>query len=283
MTKVSRSDQPPDNGNPLGPAGRVLSSSTWPEIAGGSLLVVPVGATEQHGPHLPLDTDTAVATELASRLVSARVDTVLAPALAYGASGEHQGFAGTLSIGAEVLQSVLVELVRSADHLAGTVLVSGHGGNAVPLRHAVVRLEAEGRRVMSWSPTAAVLAGAAPDMTARLAGDHHAGLVETSIMLALRPESVRPWSAAAAPVVALLAELMPGLVRDGVIGVAPDGVLGDPSGASAEMGRRWLSALAADLVQQVADWEAATRSSAGPDNRSTAGARPDAYAEGRPR
>ena len=283
MTKVSRSDQPSDDGNRLGPAGRVLSTSTWPEMADGSLLVVPVGATEQHGPHLPLDTDTAVATELASRLVSARVDAVLAPALAYGASGEHQGFAGTLSIGAEVLESVLVELVRSADRFAGTVLVSGHGGNAVPVRRALVRLEAEGRRVMSWSPTAAVLAGAAPEVTARLEGDHHAGLVETSMMLALRPESVRPWSAAPAPVVAPLRELMPRLVRDGMIGVAPDGVLGDPSGASAEMGRRWLSALASDLVQQVADWDAATRLPAEPDNQSTDGARQDAYAEGRPR
>ena len=70
----------------------------------------------------------AVASELARR----RDDVLVAPALAYGASGEHAGFAGTLSIGLAALEHVVVELVRSADHFAGVVLVNGHGGNAPP-------------------------------------------------------------------------------------------------------------------------------------------------------
>ena len=244
------------------PPNALLGERRWPEIVPGSLLVVPLGATEQHGPHLPLDTDTAIATELGRRLVAGRTGAWLAPALPYGASGEHQGFPGTLSIGAEVAQSVLVELVRSADAFAGTVLVCGHGGNAVALRRAVGVLEAEGRRLLAWSPTTAVLAAATPEMTARLQGDHHAGLVETSIMLALRPEAVAPAGDGAhrlpaggsQPVVAPLSELMPRLVREGVAGVSPDGVLGDPSGADPELGRRWLDALAADLARRVEEW-----------------------------
>ncbi len=233
---------------------RDLGRLSWPEVTDGLFLVVPLGATEQHGPHLPVDTDTVIATELATRLVAARSDAVLAPPLPYGASGEHQGFPGTLSLGAEALESVVVELVRSADHFAGTVLVSGHGGNAVPLRRALVRLTAEGRRVMAWSPPPAVLAEVSPDMTAQLSGDHHAGVVETSIMLAIRPESVGAPAPDAGRVVAPLADLMPRLLRHGVGGVSADGVLGDPSGAGAELGRRWLAALADDLAGRVGQW-----------------------------
>ena len=237
-----------------------LGDRHWPEVVPGSLLVVPLGATEQHGPHLPIDTDTVVATELAARLVGHRSDALLAPAMPYGASGEHGAFPGTLSIGAGATEIVLLELARSADAFRGTVFVSGHGGNAAPLQRALVRLGTEGRRVLAWSPTAAVLAaavaGVGPEMADRVAGDHHAGLVETSIMLALRPDAVGSVDPAATRVVAPLADLMPRLVRHGVSGVSKDGVLGDPSGADAELGRRWLDALAADLIGRVDEWDA---------------------------
>jgi mycofactocin precursor peptide peptidase len=132
-----------------------LGALTWPEaaeVAARSVLAVPVGSTEQHGPHLPLATDSAVAVALAERLAAARVDVVVAPALPYGSAGEHAGFAGTLSIGAAALEMVLVELGRSADAFAGVVLVSGHGGNAEPLATAVATLRAEGRNVLGWTP-----------------------------------------------------------------------------------------------------------------------------------
>ena len=217
-----------------------LADLTWPEAAGRSqaVLVVPLGATEQHGPHLPVSTDTDVATALARR-VAGRSDVVVAPALPYGASGEHAGFAGTLSIGQEALELVVVELVRSAAGSFGRVLLlSAHGGNAAPLARAVARLRAEQHDVRAWSP--------------RWRGDAHAGRTETSVQLALGGR-VRP-GLGQAGATAPLAELLPELRRSGVRGVSPNGVLGDPAGAAADEGNRLLADAAADLAAVLDGW-----------------------------
>ena len=222
-----------------------LEFSSWPDMAaraGQSILAVPLGSTEQHGPHLPIGTDTTVALAVAERLAAARPDVVVAPPIPYGSAGEHAGFPGTLSIGAAALELVIVELVRSADAFAGVVLVSGHGGNTEPLARAMTTLRAEGRRVLAWAP--------------RIAGaDAHAGRTETSLMLALAPESVRLGAAEAGdlrPLAAVMGELR----RGGVAAVSPNGVLGDPAGASLEEGRHLLDRLAADLLAAVAEWRA---------------------------
>ncbi len=202
---------------------------------------MPLGSTEQHGHHLPFDTDARVATELAGRLVDRRPDFVLAPALAYGASGEHQGFPGTLSLGTEALAVVLVELGRSASCWADRLLlVNGHGGNLDGLSFAVRKLRDEGRDVAYWS---AGVRG----------GDAHAGRLETSLLLALCPEVVRREQARSGPTAAL-AELWSAMRTDGVAAVSPSGVLGDPAGASAEEGRAMLEEMAGRLDGAVAGW-----------------------------
>src|ERR1700677_1718963 len=108
-----------------------LADATWPEIAstkGICLLALPVGSLEQHGPHLPFDTDSRIATALAHRLAATRSDVVVAPTVPYGASGEHAAFGGTLLVDHDVLAGFLVELVRSArGAFKGVVVVSGHG------------------------------------------------------------------------------------------------------------------------------------------------------------
>lgn len=221
--------------------GRALDEVAWPDVNPTAAVVVPLGSTEQHGRHLPFDTDTAVAQELARRLVRARADFVLAPPLAYGASGEHEGFPGTLSMGQEALELVLVELGRSASRWAPRLLVvNGHGGNLRALAAAVERLRAEGRDVLSWS------AGWSE-------GDAHAGRTETSLMLALLPAAVRLGAAVAGPT-APLPELLPRLRTSGVAAVSESGVLGDPAGASAEEGHRILGGLAARLAAAVTTW-----------------------------
>jgi mycofactocin precursor peptide peptidase len=221
-----------------------LDRLTWPEIrsvAAGSLLVVPVGSTEQHGPHLPLTVDTDIAAALAAALAQARADVLVAPAVSYGSSGEHAGFPGTLSVGQQAVEAVLLELVRSADAFAGVVLISGHGGNAAPLARAVARLRREGRRVLPWAPEGP-------------ADDSHAGHTETSVMLALcGPDRVR-MDAAAAGDVRPLPEILPVLRESGVRAVSGNGVLGDPRTATAAEGHRILAAWTASLLTAVERW-----------------------------
>jgi creatinine amidohydrolase len=220
-----------------------LGSLTWPEVAASAasaILVVPLGSTEQHGPHLPLRTDSDIALALACRLAGSRPDMIVAPLLPYGSAGEHAAFPGTLSIGAAALEMVVLELVRSADAFAGVVLVSGHGGNAAPLAAAMATLRGEGRRVLAWTPRVP-------------GGDAHAGRTETSLLLSLSADAVRLGAAEpgeTAPLVDLMAELR----RNGVAAVSANGVLGDPAGASADEGERLLDQLAADLVAAVDAW-----------------------------
>jgi creatinine amidohydrolase len=219
-----------------------LTSHSWTEVAdrGPVVVAVPIGSCEQHGPHLPLDTDTLIAELLATRLAEREPGVVVGPALTVTASGEHAGFPGTLSIGTAAMIDVVVELGRSADWSAGLVLVNGHGGNRDAVDTAVARLRGEGRRVLSWWPRVP-------------GGDAHAGRTETSILLAAAPQQVRP-AAAVAGATAPLPELAGALRRDGVRGVSPTGVLGDPTTATAEHGEQLLAALVDDLVAAVTAW-----------------------------
>ena len=222
-----------------------LGSLASADLAGAEqLLVVPLGATEQHGPHLPLDTDTTIAVALGDRLAAGSDDVVVAPAVPYGSSGEHQGFPGTLSMGQGATELVILELVRSAtETFERVLLLNAHGGNAVPLTRAVHRLRDEHRDVLAWNPASA------------WAGDAHAGLIETSVMLALAPESV-DMTRAAPGVTRPLRDLLPKLERGGVAAVSPNGVLGDPSGATAAYGRKLLDRAVQELSRFVAHWPA---------------------------
>ncbi|MQY33887.1 putative mycofactocin system creatinine amidohydrolase family protein MftE [Streptomyces sp. RB17] len=218
-----------------------LASLTWTDVADQArrrtVLAVPVGATEQHGPHLPMSTDTDIAVALAERLTAQVPDVVVAPAVAFGSSGEHQGFPGTLSIGQEAVELLLVELVRSATvTFPRVVLVSAHGGNAQPVHRAVRRLRTEGRHVLAWGP--------------RWGGDAHAGRTETSVMLALAPHLVR-MEAARAGNTAPVHTLLPRLREAGLSAFTANGVLGDPGGANAEEGRLLIQRAVADLADLV--------------------------------
>jgi creatinine amidohydrolase len=218
---------------------RSLADSTWhdAETQRDRVLVVPVGATEQHGPHLPLTTDTDIAVALVARLAEALPDEVVAaPAVAYGSSGEHETFPGTISIGQEATEHLLVELGRSATRTWPRVLlVCAHGGNAAPVARATRRLRDEGRDVHAWTPPW---------------HDAHAGHSETSLMLALAPGRV-DLAAAEAGATQPLAELLPVLMERGVAAVSPNGVLGDPDGAGADAGARLLEAALASLRAAV--------------------------------
>ena len=221
-----------------------LATLTSPEAAeraaAGAVLVVPVGSTEQHGPHLPLATDADLAQALCDQLGAGGSGVVVAPLVPYGSSGEHEGFAGTISIGQDATELLLTELGRSATRTFSRVLlVSTHGGNTEAVRRAVARLRAESRDVSVWFP--------------RGPGDAHAGRAETSLQLALAPDLVRRDRAEAGNTTPI-AELMPALRARAVHGVSPNGVLGDPAGASAAEGAAMFGDLLADLTGYLQSW-----------------------------
>ena len=221
---------------------RSLAGAVWPDLTHRPLIVVPLGSVEQHGHHLPLATDTVVACAVAEAAVDELADALLAPALAYGASGEHEGFPGTISLGTEALTGLLVEYGRSACRWAGRVLlVNGHGGNLDALAAAGGVLRREGRDV-AWFPCG--VPGA----------DAHAGRTETSLMLHVEPAGVlgeRTLAGDTRPI----ADLLPQLRREGVRAVSPTGVLGDPAGASADEGKALLDGLVERLLAAVTTWD----------------------------
>jgi creatinine amidohydrolase len=251
-----------------------LDALTWPEVPAAPTVLLPIGSTEQHGPHLPFDTDTriarAVAAAVGDRMRESGRPVVVAPPLGYGASGEHQSFAGTISIGHEALRFVLIELVRSLSTWAARiVVVNGHGGNVPTLASAVPQLRSEGHRV-AWLPCAPVGPGgstgsagsarsdgagsagsggsAGPSVSAT--GDAHAGRTETSLLLHLAPATVRlplPAAGNTAPMPDLLGRMTQG----GVAAVSPSGILGDPTGAGAVEGERLFGSMVTEALRRV--------------------------------
>ena len=213
-----------------------IATNTWSQVANreSSILLLPLGSCEQHGPHLPLDTDTQIAQHLCAQAALQDDRLLIAPSLSITASGEHAGFPGTLSIGTDALTQVLIEIVRSADWCNGVVFVNGHGGNADAVAAATRTLTSEHRNVAAWWPRIEH-------------GDAHAGASETSIMLAINPELVNMAKAEAGsttPISEISAQLRSGGVR----AVSTNGVLGDPTTATSEHGHNLLSQLTHDLV-----------------------------------
>jgi mycofactocin precursor peptide peptidase len=224
-----------------------LATSTSRQLQSTSpALIIPVGSVEQHGPHLPLDTDTRIATAVAREVAGRLADGdesnwTLAPAIGYGASGEHEGFPGTVSIGTSALRLLLVEFGRSASQWASRlVFVNGHGGNVEALAAAIALLRYEGRDVGWCSSTAEN-------------SDAHAGHTETSVLLHISPSDV--WIDERVPGNRQpLAKLMPQLRQGGIAAVSELGVLGDPTTATAEEGERIFTEMVDACLRRIVRW-----------------------------
>lgn len=223
-----------------------LASTSWVDVPERPLVLVPLGSTEQHGPHLPFATDTLIATAVARAAADEHRDrtgaaVLVAPASPYGASGEHQAFPGTVSIGHEALRSMLTELVRSVSTWAGRIIfVNGHGGNVLTLKAVVDQMRYEQHDV---SMVMCAL---------ETATDAHAGFDETSVMLHLHPELV-DMARAEAGNTAPLDELLPELMAKGVRPVSGNGILGDPSSATAADGERLFAQLVDRVMEVIAN------------------------------
>ncbi|MGH7804454.1 MAG: creatininase family protein, partial [Candidatus Binatia bacterium] len=241
------------------PAAASLERLAWPEVesaiaAGKTTLVVPLGATEQHGPHLPLDTDARIARELAARFCRHVPEAIAAPVVALGCSREHSAFPGTLSLETETLERLLRDLLAPlrGHGFRRAFVFSAHGGNvqalremAPRLRSAVAPLEvtvfADLGELMPRLQAASARFGVSAE-----ASGHHAGEFETSILLALEPDAVREARLAAGftePTDDPQSLFYPSLREH-----APNGVVGDPRGADAARGETYLEAWVDELV-----------------------------------
>jgi creatinine amidohydrolase len=237
-----------------------LDKVTWPEVeeqiaSGRDTVVVALGATEQHGRHMPLATDALLGDHL-GRLVADRLDAFVAPTVRVGCSSHHMDFPGTLSLEDETFHALVADHVRSLARagFARVVLVPTHGGNFAPLAAAVEKLgELPGTRVVAVTDLTALLrvaqAGQDEHGVPLEEGGLHAGEWETSMLLAIEPELVRMERAQAG----YTGDLQEGIQRmfeSGVKAISDNGAVGDPTRASAEHGRRyWQVALAIALEQ----------------------------------
>lgn len=174
-----------------------LTRERLKELAPEALVVLPVGATEQHGPHLPVGTDTFAVQYIArsaAQSASSEITTILAPALPFGSSHHHLPFGGTFSFSTETYYRLLVELLESlvAGGFRKAFILNGHGGNAELIQLAArdvarehpISVAAAPYWTISWD----ALVEAGIHQQGKLPG--HAGRFETSLVLAMRPDLV---------------------------------------------------------------------------------------------
>ncbi len=238
-----------------------LDTLTWPqvqaEIEGGrDTVVVALGATEQHGRHMPLATDALIGDHLA-RLVADRLDAFVAPTVRIGCSEHHVGFAGTMSLAEETFHAIVGDLVASllAGGFARIVLLPTHGGNFAPLAGALEKLDDGERAHVVALTDLGVLFQIAQmgerDYGVPLAeGGLHAGEWETSMMLAIHPDLVRMASAEAG-FTGELQEAVAGMFAGGTASIAANGVIGDPGKSTVEHGERYWATVVDLVVEQV--------------------------------
>jgi creatinine amidohydrolase len=241
-----------------------LAKLTWPEakarFTAEVVAFVPIGSTEPHGPHLPLDTDVTIALAqtraAAAELERAGVHTLVLPAVPYGVTYYTDGFEGRVTLRTGTLWAVLEDLVMSLEEqgLRRIVFSNGH----LEPEHVKVLRGVTLDHAVRTQEKAQVLF---PDNTRRRwaetlgeefkSGDCHAGRYETSLVLASDPASVRVEAGKLAPVaIDLLAKMKAG-VRCFADAGASQAYCGDPAAATVEEGRERVQALARMLVESV--------------------------------
>jgi creatinine amidohydrolase len=221
-----------------------------------AVVVLPLGATEQHGPHLPTGTDALLATEVAERAVSiaaaeATRDFVVAPSLRVGASDHHLPFGGTLSLGPETLLSVMLDIAHSVVRAGGRrlVLVNGHGGNTGVCHAAAAAASSRWDVAVAHLDYWTVLdAGADRSPADDTPVPGHAGAFETSMVLAVRPELVAPRPHRDTPPPLGTANLHSADVWRRI-----DGYTDQPDRADAARGEQWLTQISAAVAGRLVD------------------------------
>jgi len=242
----------------------LLGELTWPEAKQRfqqvDIALLPVGSIEQHGPHLPLDTDAFDADYLAKRVAErcAEPKPFVLPLLPYGVAYHHEGFSGTISIGPETLSRLVYEIGMSAAKHGVTklIIINGHGGNS-PALHFAAQMINRDARIFTCVDTGET---SDPDIFAMAdtPDDVHAGEIETSTSLAVRSHLVRIREAKkfipqfSSRYLSFSSKRSVGWYAH-IEKISPEGVLGDPTKANAEKGQKMWDLMIERLVEFVED------------------------------
>ena len=204
------------------------------------IVLLALGSWEQHGAHLPFDTDTVIIESVVDAAIRSvdpeNTQFSVVPTIGVTASDEHNGFAGTLSIGTNALSDAVVSIARSASWARGICIVNGHGGNSDALKLIHSALDYEKIRHSIWS------------LPYYEGADMHAGHTETSLMLHLAPDTVR-MDLAEVGAVGDSEMLIERMRAGGIKEVSSNGVVGDPTNATAAHGATMLSFYADHLTK----------------------------------
>lgn len=227
------------------------AEATAPQVAdhlaaGRGVAVLAFGALEQHGPHLPLSTDTLTAEAVADRLADA-LDALLLPAIGYGATWNMSGYPGTVTLRPETVEALALDIGRGAAGAGARllVIVNGDWGNRAPLARAAEALELPA--LVLDHPGLDEAAERVRDSRPAAPGLMHAEEIETSLVLAIAPHLVQGTATAVYP------EFPPefGTVPMRMHGFSPSGVFGDPGPATAAKGATMLDAIVAESLREV--------------------------------
>jgi creatinine amidohydrolase/Fe(II)-dependent formamide hydrolase-like protein len=244
--------------------GPLLGELTWPEARNRfqevDVALLPVGSIEQHGPHLPLDIDAFDAEYLALKVAETCEDPkpLVLPLVPYGVSYHHEDFSGTISVSPETLSQLVYDIGMSlARHgITKLVIINGHGGNG-PALHFAAQMINRDAHIFTCVDSGET---SDPDINAMIEtpNDVHAGEIETSTALAVRPELVRVDSAR--KFVPRFSSRYLDFSSKRSVGwnahiakISPSGVLGDPTKASKEKGRRMWDLMIRHLAEFIED------------------------------
>jgi len=248
-----------------------MEEMNWPSIkkaidSGFRTVLIPVGSIEQHGPHLPLFTDTLLAYDLCERIAHKLGLTLVAPTIRPGCSDHHLAFPGTVSISPRMLREMVDAYVGSLMKAGfrNFVVIPTHGGNFEPLRKGFSTLRKKYRRVKIYGyfdlqrfvramNDVAAQFGISPE-----AGGAHSGFSETSCVLAVRKDLVDVSSAAPGYMGSFDEKVSRVLIRKGMTAFTKNGVLGDPTGSSAEAGEKIIQNLVDHIVASLTEMKLKT-------------------------
>jgi creatinine amidohydrolase/Fe(II)-dependent formamide hydrolase-like protein len=258
--KRGLADSPED----VAPTRYLLAELTWPEAEARfkqvDVALLPVGAVEQHGPHLPLDTDAFDAEYLAKRVAEgcSSPKPLVFPTISYGVSYHHEDFSGTLSVSPETLARLVHEVGICAARCGITklVIINGHGGNS-PALHLGAQMINRDTHIFTCVETGETSDSDVHEMIST-PNDVHAGEIETSTTLAVRPELVK--MAQAPRMIPQFSSRYLNFSSRRSVGwyahtekISKSGVMGDATQATAEKGARMWAVMTLRLVELIED------------------------------